>query len=292
MKKRLLVCDLDNTLYDWVTYFVTSFYAMVNETVRLTGCDRERLLDDFRAVHRKHHDSEYPFALLETRTVNELFPNRSRNEIATALDPAFHAFNSSRKESLYLYPNVRKSLDVLSQSGVSMVAHTESNLYAAVDRLTRLDLTKYFKRIYCRERSATAHPNPAAADAWLNRFPLDKTRELSHHQRKPNPDVLLEICRDENTPPPETAYVGDSMARDIVMARDAGVFAIWAKYGISHTTEYYEKLVRVTHWTDEDVTRERKLGERARSIKADFVLRNDFGDILDALLPSKRTTGA
>lgn len=67
--KRLLVCDLDNTLYDWVSYFVPSFYAMINSAVKITGCDREILLDDMRAVHRNYGDSEQPFALLETETI-------------------------------------------------------------------------------------------------------------------------------------------------------------------------------------------------------------------------------
>jgi hypothetical protein len=64
--KWLLICDLDNTLYDWVGYFVPSFYAMVDTAVQITGCERETLLDDFRREHRARGDSEQPFALLET----------------------------------------------------------------------------------------------------------------------------------------------------------------------------------------------------------------------------------
>src|SRR4051794_15929885 len=99
-----------------------------------------------------------------------------------------------------------------------IVAHTESNLYAAADRLTRLDLTRYFRRIYCRERASTMHPKPDIAEAWLNQFPLAKVVELSHHQRKPSPEVLTEICRNEGISNEESAYVGDSIARDILMA--------------------------------------------------------------------------
>src|SRR4051794_31349072 len=69
--KRLLVCDLDNTLYDWVSYFVASFNAMVDAAVEVMGCDRDELLDDLRAVHQRHHDSEHPFALLEAETVRK-----------------------------------------------------------------------------------------------------------------------------------------------------------------------------------------------------------------------------
>jgi phosphoglycolate phosphatase len=283
MNKTLLVCDLDNTLYDWVEYFVTAFYSMVDEAVRITGCNRERLLDDFRAVHREHRDSEHPFSLLETRTVQELFPGRARKEIAKELDSAFHAFNVSRKDTLRLYPGVREGLETLSQSGVILVAHTESNLYAVVDRLARLDLAKYFSRIYCRQRTGAEHPDPNSANKWLNHFPLDKVVELSDHQRKPNPEVLLEICHREGFLPSETAYVGDSMARDILMARTAGVFAIWAKYGASHRKETYQRLVRVTHWTEEDVARERESSEKARGVKPDYVLENDFSEITHVL---------
>src|SRR5687767_12563680 len=118
--KKLLVCDLDNTLYDWVTYFVTAFYAMVDEVVRITGCDRERLLDDFRTVHRRHHDSEHPFSLLETQTIRDLFPGKSRSQIAKRLDPAFHAFNASRKEHLCLFPGVREGLNKLTQVRITL----------------------------------------------------------------------------------------------------------------------------------------------------------------------------
>lgn len=288
MDKKLLVCDLDNTLYDWVAYFVTAFYAMVDEAVRITGCDRERLLDDLREVHRKHHDSEHPFSLLETKTMRDLFPDQSVKEIAQHLDPAFHAFNVNRKEHLRLYPGVREALDALSQAGFVLVAHTESKLYAAVDRLTRLDLSDYFQRIYCRERANSQHPDPEAGVRWLDRFPMSKVLELSRHQQKPDPDVLLEICRDRGFLRTEAAYVGDSVARDILMARAAGVYAIWAKYGASDRKAQYDALVRVTHWTGEDVRRERSLSKKAKTISADCVLENSFGEILPALLPRSK----
>jgi FMN phosphatase YigB (HAD superfamily) len=102
--KKLLVCDLDNTLYDWVTYFVLSFYAMVDTVVQITHCDRETLLDDFREVHQRHADAEHPFALLETETIRNLYKNTSTQDILKALDPAFYAFNSARKHNLHLQP--------------------------------------------------------------------------------------------------------------------------------------------------------------------------------------------
>jgi phosphoglycolate phosphatase len=113
---------------------------------------------------------------------------------------------------------------------------------------------------------------------------LQRIVELSHHQRKPDPDVLLEICRDQGIDPEDTAYVGDSIARDIFMARTAGVLAIWAKYGASPTRRDYERLVRISHWTAADVARERELNEITHGIEPDVVLSHDFAEIVRPLI--------
>jgi FMN phosphatase YigB (HAD superfamily) len=281
--KRLLICDLDNTLYDWVGYFVDAFYALVDEVVQITGCDREQLLDDFREVHRQHYDAEHPFAVLETKTILRHFPGRTAAEIARIIHPAMHAFNSTRKQRLSLYPTVRETLDRLREHNVLLVAHTESKLFAVVDRLSRLGLTAYFSHIYCRERSVSAHPYGNPSRDYLARFPMSKVIELSHHQRKPNREVLLEICAREQVHPHAAAYVGDSMARDVMMAKRAEVTAIWAKYGTRHEAGTYDRLVRVSHWTSEDVACEKLLSREASEIEPDFILEQSFGQVLNAL---------
>lgn len=284
MSKALLVCDLDNTLYDWVAYFVPAFYAMVDEVVRITACDRERLLDDFRAVHRRHHDAEHPYAVLETQTIRDLFPQRKPSEILAALTPAIRAFNTVREQTLRLYPGVREGLDSLLASSVVLVAHTESKLHAVEDRMTRLNLTKYFRHIYCRERAIFEHPNPTRDEKHPSEFPMDRVHELSHHQRKPDPSVLLEICKRESIALSDTAYVGDSLVRDVLLAKRAGVLAIWAKYGIAHQKSEYEQLVRVTHWSAADVTREKELAKDAQQARPDLVLDRSFLELLPAIL--------
>lgn len=283
---RLLVCDLDNTLYDWVGYFVPAFYSMVDEAVRITGCERERLLDDFREVHQLHHDSEHPFALLETHTINEMFPGQTRAELARLLDPAFHAFNKARIEHLTLYDGVEEGLVRLKQQGVRLVAHTEAKLFSVVFRLEKLKLTGLFENIYCRERSDTPHVSSSVQSRWLRSFPMQKVRELTVHQRKPNACVLREICAAEGVSSQHAAYVGDSIARDIMMAKQAEVFAVWAKYGARHTSAEYDALVRISHWTQEDVEREKALAKQAEGIEPDAVLEKSFAELVE-ILPAR-----
>jgi len=105
--------------------------------------------------------------------------------------------------------------------------------------------------------------------------------ELSQHQRKPDPKVLLEICRREDMLPSEAAYVGDSMARDVLAATRADVYSIWAKYGAFHDDEAYQKLIRISHWTREDIARERALAIQAKGLMADYILERNFCEILN-----------
>nr|WP_193367898.1 HAD hydrolase-like protein [Pelagibius marinus] len=275
---------MDNTLYDWVGFFVPSFYAMVDKAVEIIGCDRDALLDDLKAVHQRHHDSEHPFSLLETSIVRERFTGKSMDEVARLLDPAFHAYNSTRKKTLKLHPGIPEALDQLNRSGVRVVAHTESKLYAIVSRFRLLGLTNSFSRIYCRERSISQHLGVGTDDKFLEDFPMNRVVELSKHQTKPNVDVLLEICSREGVRPSSSAYVGDSMARDMLMAKQAGVFAIWAAYGAKHDPKEYNKLVRISHWTTEDVRREKSLKLAAEQVRPDFVARGSFSEVLPVIL--------
>ena len=283
LQKKLVICDLDNTLYDWVKYFVSSFYSMVDKVVELTDCDREKLLDDFRFVHRKYNDSEHPFALLETRTVKQLFPDLSPKAIANELDLAFYEFNLSRKKTLCAYPGVYDGLTKMNAAGIKLVAYTESNLFAAADRLNRLKLDAFFERIYCRKRASSNHPNPKSKSEWNCRHSLEKFYELPTNIRKPNSKVLHQICEELKSNYLEAAYVGDSVARDILMAKEAGIYSIWARYGTVHSAVDYDRLVRVTHWTQADVIREKKIKEKSKNIRADAILNDNFREILRIL---------
>lgn len=287
MIPKLIVTDLDNTLYDWVAYFVPAFYAMVAKAIEITGCDEEQLLDDFREVHRRHHDSEHPFALVETQTMRNRFPGLSASEIAVKLDEAIHAFNSVRKRSLALYPGVREGIWAIKKQGIGLVAHTESKLVAVVDRLSRLGIADAFDAIFCIERPRSFADGEDRKWPRMEGFPLDRVRELTHHQRKPNPEVLLEICATRNSKPSETAYVGDSLTRDMLLAKRTGTLAVWARYGTRHDPDSYRKLVRISHWTTEEVEREQRLRLEVDGYRPDVIL-DSFDELTTSLA---RTVG-
>jgi phosphoglycolate phosphatase-like HAD superfamily hydrolase len=215
--------------------------------------------------------------LLETETIKKEYANVSWDTVVRKLDSAFHVFNAMRKQNLRLHAGVKETLEILRRHGIKLVAHTESKLYGTVDRLDRLALFEFFARIYCRERTLSIRPK---AEDWFTRFPMEKIVELSLHQTKPNPAVLAEICTAEAVSHDDAVYIGDSVARDVLMAKRAGVFAVWAAYGAEHSPAMYDALVRISHWTPEEVERERQLRNEARAVSPDFVAHREFSEVL------------
>jgi len=273
---KLLITDLDNTLYDWVTFFAHSFDAMVQELSTLLDTDRHSLLSEFKEIHQRYGSTETPWAALELPTVRVKFPGLSNVELATRLEPAFRAFSDARRQHLRLYPSVNETLSSLRASGVMIIGHTEALPVNAFYRLWRLGITDKFRRLYTIEGHTIEPPFPDRPHAIPSQ---DLIRTLPSSERKPNPAVLLDICAREGFKVHDCCYLGDSLIRDIAMAKDAGMTAVWARYGTRYEPRLWDLLVAVTHWTAADVQREAKLREAYRNIAPDKTI-DTFSDIL------------
>jgi hypothetical protein len=114
-------------------------------------------------------------------------------------------------------------------------------------------------------------------------YELDKTVcvTLAEGEKKPDPEILLDILRETNADARACIYVGDSLMKDVAMAQDAGITDVWAKYGTAQHREEYELLRRVTHWSKEDVEREKAIARRPH-VRPSFVLHKSFAQLFDA----------
>jgi FMN phosphatase YigB (HAD superfamily) len=270
----LLITDLDNTLYDWVTYFATAFGAMVDETLDVVPVGREHLLGEFKAVHQTYGDSEVPFALLELPSVQAHFRTSDRVRLREQLAAPLAAFNRVREATLKLYPGVLETLEELSRAGWKIVGYTEASWINAARRLGALSLLPYFSHVYVSAHRYQPHPNPEKQSEMPPNF-----ISVAPQDRKPNPHILIEVCREEDVSPSDAWYVGDSRTRDVPMAKAAGVVAVWARYGCGYDRALWQTLVRVTHWTERDLAVEQ---ERAAmpSVKPDYII-DRFDELLD-----------
>lgn len=279
-RPKLLITDLDNTLYDWVVFFARSFRAMVQELSLLIDVPEARLREEFKTLHQKYGDSERPFTILELPAVRRHFGDLDPDEMRRKLDRPLSAFSETRRATLRLYPGVRETLRTLQEWGIPVVAHTEAMAVNAYYRLRHLDLTQYFVHLYSLESQVGPHPRKGAeAD---HRPPEGFLITLPRSERKPNPELLLDICSRQGVSVAEAWYVGDSLTRDVSMAKSAGLQAVWARYGSHHDAELWDVLVSVTHWTPADVAREAELKHRFDHIRPDLTI-DRFDQLLTLL---------
>jgi phosphoglycolate phosphatase len=263
----LLVTDLDNTLYDWVTPFARAIRALVRELAPVLGVGEERIQAELKVVHRRHHNSEHPFACFEIPSVRRRFPGATPEELLTELAVPLAAFDAARSTWLRLFDGVSDTLDALRAGGVVIVGHTEAIGPIARSRLRALGIDRAFASVYCIESQLPPHPSPEhEASAALTLYPVPRA------DRKPNPQLLRDICASEGARLSQSAYVGDSLVRDVWMARRAGVTAIWARYGQCWSEEDWATVVKVSHWTADDVRRELRLRESARGVRPDYAI--------------------
>ena len=273
---RLLITDLDNTLYDWVGYYALAFQMLVKTTAETLSLDEEVVLDEFKGVHQRLGDSEYPLAVLELPSVKDRLGDRPPPEVLRELEGPLGAFAQARAEQLRLYPGVADALRRLRLDGVPVVGHTEAIAETAYGRLRDLGVAEHFRHLYALDHGG----GPRLDHAAWERPPDGFVSVVPREERKPNPALLLDICAREGVDPADSVYVGDSLTRDVGMARAAGVTAVWARYGTAYDRSLWDVLVRVTHWTDEDVARESRLREQFEGVRPDYVV-DRFSDVLD-----------
>lgn len=262
---KLLITDLDDTLYSWIGFFIPAFYAMVDELSVLLGQDKVQLIKEYQAVHKEKGSVEYPYATTYLPSVKKAYPNYTQEQLVKTLNPAFHRFNSVRKERLKLYPHVEETLASLFQKSIKVVGYTESAEENGFYRLKKLGVDKLFHAVYV---SDSQYDRP--------RYILSSPKTKIVSGKKPNPKLLREICQQESVLLSEAIYIGDSLTKDIYMAKEAGIISIQCKYPCNpeETKKWYDQLVAISHWTNEDFRQEAELKRlcQEKAIIPDYVI--------------------
>lgn len=261
---RLLVTDLDNTVYDWLGAHVPAFNAQVAELSRLTGLPEEELLAAYRRVHQRRHTSEYAYAFLELDVLDELDGGLDPAERLRRYGTALHAYRAEHLRCLRLYPGVRATLGKLRARGIRVVAHTDAMMFYASLRICVLGLEPLLDGLFAvRDHDWPAGVSPPFGELFSAqaqfRSAVAIQEELPPDLVKPDPEVLWRILRRFDVTPAETVYVGDSLSKDVRVAQRASVHDVYAEYGLAYDSPLYERLVEVTHWSAADVRRETEL---------------------------------
>ncbi|MGE0103708.1 MAG: HAD family hydrolase [Blastocatellales bacterium] len=252
----LLVTDLDNTLYDWVAMWHKSFSAMLDILIAKSGVPRHDLESEIKTIFQRYGTSEYAFVIEE---IPSLKIKHKNEDLTIVYQDAIAAYRTARESSLRLYPGVIETLKAVKKNGCIIVAYTESMEFYTRTRIKSLGLDGLIDYVY----SPPDHDKPESiASRHKNGlYKLQHTiqRFTPFGEYKPNPEILLKIISDDgiHASRENTIYVGDNIMKDVKMAQDAKVIDVHAKYGVAAHTEEYNVLRRVTHWTQEDVDREK-----------------------------------
>lgn len=249
---KLLITDLDDTLYSWIGFFIPAFYGMVEELSHILGKSNEELLAEYKRVHQEKGSVEFPYSTMLLPSVQALYPNCTKEELQKELNPAFHCFNSIRNKQLQLYPNVRETLDEIARLDIKIVGYTESAEENGFYRLQKLGIDDLFAHVYV---SNSQFVRPA-------HHPSSPKTQIVQG-KKPNPSLLTQICDQESAQNKETIYIGDSLTKDIYMSKSAGITSVLCKYPVEaeKSAELYQKLVAISNWTEADFERELQIKE-------------------------------
>jgi FMN phosphatase YigB (HAD superfamily) len=255
IKVKLLISDLDNTLFDWVSFYAQSFESMAIELAKLLDIPLVTVLKEYQLVHQQYANTEKPFATLALPCVKAKYGHAANEVMLAELSPVFNAFNMKRNETLRLYPSVIETLIELKRSGVKLVAHTESLEFNAVYRMNKLGLVPFFDRLYTTADINNTHPCPQMAN--YPNIAQDFVERVDPSSLKPNAELLLSIIKKEGASIGSTIYIGDSIRKDIAMANSAGVTSVWAKYGRDVEKKHWDVIEQISHWTNEAFQREK-----------------------------------
>jgi FMN phosphatase YigB (HAD superfamily) len=276
--RKVLITDIDNTLFDWFGMWHASFTSMMCEVLSITHVPAGQLVKEIKAVHQEFGTSEYAFLLESLPSLQKLYGDRE--SIRSAVTPAIDAYRAARAETLHLYPSVLDTLTELKNRGVVVVGFSESKLYYSSYRISKLGLDGVMDRLYCPED----HKLPEGNDHSRG---LEKTKpvELDAQFKKPKAATLHEILSELGSSAEECLYVGDSKTKDVRMAIDAGIDCAWFSSGAAHIGSMkraYNLLRRVTHWTPAEVEAERAMAEnRTRLDESAYTTIHEYSEVLN-----------
>jgi phosphoglycolate phosphatase-like HAD superfamily hydrolase len=259
-KLGLFVTDIDNTLFDWVSYYVPAIEAMFACVNQRIGVEIDVLAAQAREVFSRHGSIEYPFVVQELPAVIAHYGPRLDLMLQEVVDPAREEFKRVGLPLLRTYDGVDRVFAELRERhpDTPIVALTDAPRYVAMWKLNKLGILHHFSAIY-----GLADPR-LPTDRQLGRVKVDPKILLKHLQQenygyqgririlpdeyeKPGTRGLKTVLMDyEIDDDPEakarTVWVGDNLRKDVGLGKRVGVRTFWAKYGVEFPKELLSRL--------------------------------------------------
>jgi phosphoglycolate phosphatase len=285
MQKRVnfVVTDLDDTIWDWLSMWHNSFSPYLIRISQEFNIDIEELKNDFKQLHQKYSTTEASFIIDDLKQLNEQHREKIYAE-ANGAKSIIHEYYSNKKNNLVLFDDTLKTLSAIKSSGSMIIGFTESHSFYTKYRLKTLNIDGLIDCIYAPVDSEV--PDSVKKYYPEGYWEPQKTefRYLSREVKKPNAEILEIILKDFNAKKENTIYIGDKLARDVFMAKEAGITSVYAQYGDKTDGTEYDLLREVTHWSNDDVQREIKFKAdfKGKTIIPDVILEKSLKELTDS----------
>lgn len=252
--------DIDNTVFDWVNYYVHAFGALLETVSETIKVPYPTLAAQAKEVFALHGSIEYPFAVQELPAVNEHYGDDIDRMLAECVDPSRLVFKAVAVKNMKLYPGVAETLKKIraDHPGLPIAALTDAPRYVAMWKLNKLGILSMFDAVY-------GLPDPKLpTSAKLGRVKVDARILLKHLQQnnfgfvgkirilpddyeKPGvrglKTVLMDFDHDEPASKRHNVlWLGDNLRKDIGLGVKIGVQTAWAKYGANVSPDLLKKL--------------------------------------------------
>lgn len=279
-RPRILLTDVDNTLFSWIDFFAPCFRALVHVVSRESGISEDALYDAFQITFKLEGSVEYRHAIQDNLAIREL-PEAQQAQL---VELGAKVFGMAMRKHLRPYDGVKSTLERLQADGVLIVAVTNSGALQAVDRVRRLGLAKRLDGLVAWDHDVAqfADNDTDYANALRDRTQrsgIPWTIPLTTEQLKPSPEAYLIALRKLGLKEVGDIWVvGDSLEKDLSSVSTIGGRSVWAEYGHSFDHRNFETLLRITHWSSEKVSR-----AYDRSILTPDVTIGAFEELLDVI---------
>lgn len=230
--KPLLITDLDNTLYDFVSYYEAGLSAIVTHLSERFNLEVDEVICRLREVFKRRGTIEYSFAIEEIEEVRRL-PESYRTEFVRKTVTSFW---TNATEKLQPYETVCETLRHLYMHDFPIIAYTDAPIHEAMRRLHHLGCDRYISGIVAQRgirrgnkrsvlllKELPGHARPSRRSSLIWR--------TSPEEKKPNLLIYERISSQLGLRPNEITVIGDSVARDLLPALQLGFTGVWARYG-------------------------------------------------------------
>ncbi|MBM4252981.1 MAG: HAD family hydrolase [Deltaproteobacteria bacterium] len=253
---RLFVTDIDNTLFDWVAYYVAAIGALIAQVEVTIGVPRDVLAREVRQVFTAHASIEYPFLVQELPSVMAHYGNDIDRMLREAVEPARAAFLAAGQQRLKPYSDVIDTLRELRRRypGMPCAALTDAPRYVAMWKLNKLGLLPFFDAVYgLRDPRLPTHKELGRVKVdseillkHLSQHSFDfagRIRILPDEYEKPGHRGLKTVLMDYELDEADVAerrrviWIGDNRRKDVALGKRLGVYTMWASYGKPNPTD-------------------------------------------------------